>query len=53
MFSRSSSVVWEIERVVVDKDGTKYARLVRTDNPSEHKLIAHDALFDRALFERL
>lgn len=53
LFNRSSSAVWEIEKVVADKDGIEYARLVRTDNPSEHKLIARDALLDRALFERL
>ncbi len=53
MFNRSSTVVWKIEKVVIDKDGTQYARLVRTDNPSEHKLIAQEALLDRALFEPL
>ncbi len=53
MFNRSSSVTWEVERAVIDKDGTEYVRLVRADNPSERKLIARAALLDRALFEPL
>ena len=51
MFGRSSTAIWELERVVVGSYGIEYARLVRTDNRKECKLVSLSALFDRGLYE--
>ena len=51
MFGRSSTAIWELERVVVGSYGIEYARLVRTDNRKECKLVSLSALSDRGLYE--
>ena len=51
MFGRSSTAIWEFEGVVLGSDGFEYARLVRTNDRGEHKLISLIALLDRSLNE--
>ena len=45
-----SPVIWELEKVIHGSDGNEHARLMRTNDHTETKLVSLSALFDRAFY---
>jgi hypothetical protein len=49
-FGQSSAAIWELEKMVHGSDGIEYARLIRTIDHTEHKLVSLTALSDRTFY---